>query len=226
MRFKDRHTWIKHLDFILIDLICLIFAFLISYYLKMGRMFTCDDAEWSSLLVIICLINIVCMFLQSTYSGILKRRYYKQIRREISLLASQVATICVLFYALKIGAVFSREMMLVTYIIYFVASQPSKYLRKKYINKEYPFRDKRAKVNIIEEDSHTLALRCIDNRSSLYILFSSFIKRTIDIVGGLVRMFNTYTTYRNCFYTKQTKRRRRWTNIFYARENRSRWKKI
>jgi len=152
----------------------------------MGRMFTFEDTEWSSLLVIICLINIVCMFLQSTYSGILKRRYYKQIKREISLLASQVATICILFYAFKIGAVFSREMMFVTYIIYFVASQPIKYLRKKYINKEYPFRDKSAKVKVIEEDSHTLALRCIDNRSSLYILFSSFIKRTIDIVGGLV----------------------------------------
>ena len=37
MKLKDRFSWIKHLDFILIDLFCLMLAFIIAYFLIRKR---------------------------------------------------------------------------------------------------------------------------------------------------------------------------------------------
>ena len=116
MKLKDKYTWIKHLDFIIIDLICLILSFIISYYIKFKSINIFVKAEWPILLTTICVINFVCMFWQSTYSGILKKRYYQQFQREFNLYISQIAAICVVLFAFKIGTQYSRQTIFLTYM--------------------------------------------------------------------------------------------------------------
>lgn len=182
MELKEKYKWMKHIDFILIDLFCLIFSFILAYYLKFDNWNFFDDPKWSSLFVVICLMNLIIMFFTNPYSGILKRRYYLQSRREITLFAYQVLSICFLFYVLRIGMNFSREMMLTMYAMYFVTSQPIKYIHKKIITKEIFWRRKN---NIVENKDYT-ELVCIDNRTRLQILLSKFLKRSIDICAGVV----------------------------------------
>ena len=193
MRLKDRYTWLKHWDFILIDLLCLIVAFFIAYYLKFDNINIFADPEWSALLNIIVCMNLFYTILHSTYSGILKRRFYQQFPREMRLFLSQIATICIIFYAFKIGEKFSREMMFTMYFLYFVSSQPLKYVRKKFLTKEFSFdksdkADNNAKEAERKENSQTtnLELECIDNRSEFSKVLAMFFKRCIDIVGGIV----------------------------------------
>ena len=131
MRLKDKYTWLKHWDFILIDLLCLIIAFFAAYFIRFGSLNIFVEPEWVALLNIICCMNLFYAILNSTYSGILKRRYYQQFKREVRLFISQIATICVAFYALRIGMIFSRRMMFTMYFLYFVTSQTIKYVRKK-----------------------------------------------------------------------------------------------
>ena len=139
MSLKDRYTWMKHYDFILIDLCSLILAFFIAYYLKFDNINIFVEPKWVSLFIVICCMNLFFMLLQGTYSGLLKRRYYQQFHREIRLFVSQIATICVVFYAFKIGIDYSREMIFTMFIVYFFLSQPLKYLRKKELTGELSF---------------------------------------------------------------------------------------
>ena len=187
MRFKDRYTWFKHIDFILIDLACLIIAFFIAYYIRFDNINIFSEPEWSALLNIICCMNLFHAILQSTYSGVLKRKYYQQFKREMKLFISQIATICILFYAFKIGIRFSRSMMFTMYILYFVISQPLKYIRKKIVSKELSFDKKETQGKDKTETNRTnLELEIIGNRSIFKEKFSKFLKRFIDIIGGLV----------------------------------------
>ena len=191
MRLRDKYTWIKHLDFILIDLACLIIAFFISYYLKFSRLDVFADTEWKTLFLLICFVNLLFMFLQSTYSGILRRSYFQQFNREINLFFSQVATICIIFYALKIGTNFSREMLFLTYFLYFAIAQPIKYFRKKYLVKQFPFsnretvREIKARIKN-ERIKEKKALICLDDRTIIHRIIKSVLKRMVDILGGLV----------------------------------------
>ena len=185
MQLKDKYTWMKHWDFILIDLLCLMSAFFISYYLRFDSLNLTSDLDWIALLVFCCCINFFCMIMQSTYSGILRRRYYQQFQREIRLYFSQIAMVCVAFYAFKIGVNFSRIMMFTMYILYFALSQPLKYTRKKILTEEFPHNSKK-EVVVFEENTDSNELVCIDNRNEIAKYISSFIKRTIDIIGGII----------------------------------------
>ena len=187
MRFKDKYTWAKHIDFILIDLICLIVAFFVAYYLKFNTINIFSDPEWCALLNIIVCMNLFYAILHSTYSGVLKRPYYKQFSREVRLFISQIATICIIFYAFKIGTRFSREMMFTMYFLYFVVSQPAKYIRKKLVQKRISV----VKEEIVEKpntnfNKNNTDLQVINQGTEVYRFISSFIKRCIDIVGGIV----------------------------------------
>ena len=186
MRLKDKYTWLKHIDFILIDLLCLIIAFFVAYYIRFGNINIFVEAEWSALLNIICCMNLFYAILNSTYSGILKRRYYQQFQREIKLFISQIATICIAFYVFRIGIRFSRSMMFTMYILYFVTSQPLKYIRKKAVAKEFSFSKKEVEKEKIEINRTNLELENIETRSKIRIAISKFVKRFIDIIGGLV----------------------------------------
>ena len=186
MRFKDTYTWAKHWDFILIDILCLVGAFLVAYYLKFNSINFWVDPQWGALLIIIICSNLFFMLLQSTYSGILRRRYYQQFEREVKLFFSQIATICITFYVLKIGTMFSREMMFTMYFLYFVIGQPVKYIRKKILTHEVFFGKKIKKYKFSDNLPTSKQLDCIDKRSEINKVLSQVLKRLIDIIGGLV----------------------------------------
>ena len=148
MHLKNNNTWLKHADFILIDLICLMGSFILSYYLKFDDFNLFKTDEWGALFIIVCTVNLIITFYTNPYSGTLRRRYYEQFVKEIPLLFYQVVIICIMFYVLKIGTLFSREMMITTYFLYFISSHFLKYCRKRIlISKKYKF--KKTKILII-----------------------------------------------------------------------------
>ena len=186
-KLKEKNNWIKYLDFILIDLICLSIAFVSAYYLKFNNINAFDKQEWSSLFVIICFINLVIMFCVDPYRGITKRRYYLQFRKEIALFGYQVALVCIIFYVLKIGTIFSREMMITTYFIYFVGSQTIKYFYKKIITHELiPVKEKHVKKEDKEKLNKTTDILKIKKKNILQVTVYNFIKRVFDICVGFV----------------------------------------
>lgn len=184
MSLKEKYKWLKHLDFILIDLFCLIISFFVSYYLKFDKLDALQKQEWSTLFIMICFINLIIMFCVNPYSGILRRRYYLQFRKEIALFIYQIATVCIIFYALKIGTIFSREMMFTMFLIYFVISQPVKYFYKKILNKEFSI-FKKEKIKKVE-NTDTGDIACIKGKKKIYLLIYYFLKRLVDIVAAIV----------------------------------------
>ena len=180
MKLKEQYTWMKHWDFILTDMLCLAF----SYYLKFDAINFFDKYEWVCLFIVVLCNNFSITILESTYSGILRRRYYQQISREIVLLISQVAMLCTAFYMLKIGTFFSREMVFTAYSIYFIVAQPLKYARKKDLTRQIESREKI--VEEIIEDAENMDIALYDKRSDFSKTLNLFLKRCMDIAGAIV----------------------------------------
>ena len=133
MQIKGKYSWAKHLDFMLIDLGALLLSFLASYYIKFNTFVM--DTGWKRLIVIISLINVVIDLIANPYSGIFKRRYYHEIGRGFIIVAGNAIIVALIFYLLKIGADYSREVMVYTYISYFVVGVIAKYCWKKLLTK-------------------------------------------------------------------------------------------
>ncbi len=131
MQIKSKYSWMKHIDFMIVDLIALFLSYLISYYLKFGNIAFAKNDEWTRYLFIVLILSIVINFFTNPYSGILKRSFYMEIIRVLQLAIYNLLLASAIFYAFKIGATYSREMSFVMYGIYFVLSLILKYAWKK-----------------------------------------------------------------------------------------------
>lgn len=131
MQIKGKYSWLKHLDFMIVDLIALFLSFLTAFWLKFGDLAFGASEVWVRYLFIVLVLNIVITFFVNPYSGILRRPYYMEIIRALQLAVYNLIIASFAFYVLKIGMDYSREMSFYMYGIYFVLSLLLKFLWKK-----------------------------------------------------------------------------------------------
>ncbi|HGF7833205.1 undecaprenyl-phosphate galactose phosphotransferase [Enterococcus sp. DIV0837a] len=136
MYIKGKYNWLKHLDFMFLDLVVLICSFIVSYFFKFNNNGWWIQEQWLMLLVLICLLNIVISFLENRYSGVLKKRLYEDVIKTSIHMLYMITSASFIFYILKIGAFFSREMFLTMTVIYFVSGIIVRYIWRKIISKK------------------------------------------------------------------------------------------
>ena len=131
MQIKENYTQLKHLDFLIVDILSLLVCFVISFRLKFGDFRFVHDQEWHLYILIIVLLNIAITFFTNPYNGIFRRSYYQEVIRALTLAVYNLLVAAVFFYLLKMGAAFSREMTVWMYSFYFILSLLLKYVWKK-----------------------------------------------------------------------------------------------
>lgn len=136
MYIKGKYNWLKHLDFMFLDLVVLICSFIVSYFFKFNNNGWWIQEQWLMLLVLICLLNIVISFLENRYSGVLKKRLYEDVIKTSIHMLYMITSASFIFYILKIGAFFSREMFLTMTVFYFVSGIIVRYIWRKIISKK------------------------------------------------------------------------------------------
>lgn len=129
MHNKDEYSWMKHLDFIVIDLLSLFGVFFLAFYMKFGNLDL--NTRWISILLIIMLLQLVINLLMNPYSGILRRSYFVTIGRAGQMALSNLLITTLFIYVMKYGDSFSREVMLETFIFYMVVSLLLKYFWRR-----------------------------------------------------------------------------------------------
>lgn len=131
MQISRKHSWLKHLDFIAIDLVSLAFAFAVAYIWRFGDTGFLFSTEWQGLLAILLLLNLTITFLMNPYSGIFRRAYYEDALKMVLLGIYSFIGACVFFYIFKLGENYSRLMLAGMYTLYFLVSFAAKYVRKR-----------------------------------------------------------------------------------------------
>lgn len=133
MQIKSKYSWIKHIDFMIIDLISLAIAFFLAYYLKFGNFSLSYGPKgiWTRYLILVLVLNVVVTLFTNPYSGILRRQFYWEIIRAFQLTTYNLLLATLFFYVFQIGIAYSREMSFYMYGLYFVISLILKFLWKK-----------------------------------------------------------------------------------------------
>ena len=131
MQIKSKYSWVKHLDFMLIDLISLFLCFLLSYWMKFGDLEFVENEVWVRYLFLVLVLSVVITLFVNPYSGILRRPFYMEIIRAFQLAVYNLMFAALVFYTFKIGIAYSREMSFYMYGFYFLSSLLLKFLWKK-----------------------------------------------------------------------------------------------
>ena len=73
---REKKSWLKHLDFTILDIVCLEASLVIAYLLRFGWYMPYAREPYERLAVIVVLIDICVVFFFEPYNGILRRGHF------------------------------------------------------------------------------------------------------------------------------------------------------
>jgi len=115
---KDTDGWLKHWDFILLDMICLQLAFVLAYGLSGYGFNPYQTMLYRNMSIYIEVADLAVLFLLGTLRNVLKRGYY----REFLITAYQsivMGAVSVLYlFLIQQGQMYSRLAMILTFVLY------------------------------------------------------------------------------------------------------------
>lgn len=128
---KESEGWFKHIDFILIDMICLQVAFYLAYVLKGLGVNPYADLVYRNMAMVLEFADLAAMFMLDTLTHVtLRGRYRELIATAGNVLAVGLIGSAYLFF-MQEGAAFSRLMFGITLVLYFVFAYASRFAWKK-----------------------------------------------------------------------------------------------
>ena len=110
MRLNRTPGWIKHLDFILLDMLCLQVAFLLAHVTRHGWTNPYADDAYVNLNVIYILVDLVVLITNQTMKNVLKRGFYKEIVKTVKHVFLVVLIVSLYMFSVKAGSTYSRIM--------------------------------------------------------------------------------------------------------------------
>lgn len=125
---------IKHFDFAIIDLLCLVITFYIAFYIRFNTLSLSDIFQ--ELLIVEILFNIILVFLIEPYKNILKNNNYTMLSRTLIFALIQALVNNVMLFVFHQGGLVSRLFFGIHYFLYFFISFITRYILKKRLIKE------------------------------------------------------------------------------------------
>ena len=157
---KNANGWLKHIDFIILDMICLQIAFMLAYFIKNGNIHLYNNFLYRNMAIIIELADLMVLLIFGTLKGVLKRGHYQEFVKTLKH-GFIVCLLAVLYlFTVQKGIFFSRFILFLTIGIYFILTYVVRELWKSHIKKGVNS-GKRRKLLIVSSSS--IADRVIEN---------------------------------------------------------------
>ena len=112
---KISKSWMKHLDFIILDSICLQLSFAIAYWIRHGWGNFYRLPVYRNMAIYLALINLVVVFFHESYRGILRRGYLKELKAVVSHICYLLLLSSLYLFVLQDGQDFSRIVFMITW---------------------------------------------------------------------------------------------------------------
>lgn len=132
---KIPSQWTKHLDFMLVDAICMETAFGAACILRAEEKITSGPNIYRNMAVILFLLDILIVFLSESYKGILRRGYYREFVATLKQVTYILAAYLIYIFLNRTISQYSRTIFVLFWIIYVCLSYPARLMLKKYVIK-------------------------------------------------------------------------------------------
>ena len=181
---KNGSSWLKHLDFIVLDLICMEVSFLLSYVFRNGKMFRLSDDNYRDVEIILFFIFFVVVFFNESYSGILRRGYFKEFVAVFKHVTYIIAIMLVYLFFIQQSSTYSRVIFISMWGIYVVLSYVTRLAWKENIKKRVDKQEgKRSLLLVTSADVASEVVKTIlrNNFENLYLDGIAIID--VDMIG-------------------------------------------
>ena len=132
---RDAKGWLKHLDFIVLDLLTLQISFMLSYVLRHGMQNPYAIPVYANMSMFLTLCDLVIIFFTEPFRNILKRGYYREMEAIVQQALFLEAFAVFFLFASKSGEDYSRMSMFLLGLLYIPLSYVIRIIRKFVLKK-------------------------------------------------------------------------------------------
>lgn len=117
---KNSEGWLKHIDFVLIDMICLQAALVLAYAASGYGFNPYGIMLYRNMALFIELVDLITIILFETMKNVLKRGYYKEFVISLKHTLIVLSLTMVYLFLFQMGLLYSRKVIVFTFVFYFV----------------------------------------------------------------------------------------------------------
>lgn len=114
---REKKSWLKHLDFTILDILCMQLALIVAYVMRLGWHLPYSSEPYERLAVIMVLIDICVVFFFEPYTGILRRGHIQEANSCVTFCTIIFAGILAYEVAAKQTEIYSRKIIFAYWII-------------------------------------------------------------------------------------------------------------
>lgn len=133
---RNRHGWVKHLDFMMLDLLCMHVAYLLAYFLRQGlNSNPYNNRVYLSMLLCMSLSNIAVALGLNTYKNVLKRGYMEEFGISLRQVLLVILIAIGYLFVVKEGDNASRFIVLFSGVLYLGIAFVTRVVWKQYLRR-------------------------------------------------------------------------------------------
>ena len=183
---KDTDGWLKHWDFILLDMICLQLAFVLAYGLSGYGFNPYQTMIYRNMSIYIEVADIAVLFLLGTLRNVLKRGYY----REFLITAYQsivMGAVSVLYlFLIQQGQMYSRLAMILTFVLYTLLAYITRILWKRFLQSRRKEVGNHSLLIVTTEKMAARVIRNVQEQNYSRYMISGVVLLDHDLTGQKV----------------------------------------
>ena len=115
---RDKGEWFKHLDFIVLDLICIQFAYWLAYVLSGHGVHVYETIMYRNMGIFLAFADLIVIIMNGTLKNVLKKGHYQCFTRTLKHVLIVLALTTLYLFLIQQGTSFSRAALLLTFIFY------------------------------------------------------------------------------------------------------------
>lgn len=167
---KSSEGWLKHADFMLLDMLSLQIAFILSYVLRHGMANPYASRLYRNMALFLMIADILVIFFYETFHGVLKRGYYKEFIVTVKHSLLVVLLAVMYLFTLQDGEAYSRIVVYSGEVIYIFLSYIIRICWKNYLEKKKMAGGKERSLLIVttSDIAETVVFNVKDNNYEMF----------------------------------------------------------
>ena len=166
---KNKNNWVKHLDFMILDLICLQVAFFLAYTLRHRTVNLYTNYIYANLSIVLILIDVCLLIFLNTLKNVLKRGYLVEFIATIKHVAIVELVAVLYLFSVKDAGDFSRITFFLMALFYGLLTYGTRLLWKKHILRTLHLKQNKSVLVITNFDRLSQVEK--DIRAKRYVMF-------------------------------------------------------
>ena len=151
---KNSRSWLKHWDFILVDIICIEIAFMGAYVIRHVSEGMAYQQMYFKLASLLIIFDLIAMLINSSYSGIIQRVKWVELGAVIRHVTLTELLLLLYEYITKEAEALSRTVFLLSWIIAIVLCWGGRLVWKKVLRVQMLKRENQSNMLVISTVDH------------------------------------------------------------------------